>query len=123
MGGSPITLLDAPGSSSYYRLENSLIEYTYNTTAYSNLASVAYLTLSQGSVFVAHIRARILENLSNKVAHIVPLSTPNNTDLVVYQDNFSLNEALKLESWGGTSPTLGNGTIKIKLWYNIITFG
>jgi hypothetical protein len=105
---SPVNLLPAPGANKYYDFK-AYFEYTYGTTPYVS-----------GLLFV-------VDNTGNTITNGVNITPTQNVILVSNMDsvanNFStVNSNLQLKP-ASTNPTSGNGSLKIKIWYNIVNFG
>ena len=126
MGSSPIELLPAPGSSKYYELQKVVLEYTHNSTAYTPPINDAYgviyeadysgfyiaesfMNSARSEVVVAFVQSPdVVFNIGTNVATITP---------------FRLNQKLVFTTWAGGSPTLGDGTLRVKIYHKTITFG
>jgi hypothetical protein len=99
-----ITVLPAPGANKYYDIEKVIFEYNYGT--------IAYVNQNPQGIYVAIARPH----------------APYNTDVSVGdQQNpieyFWLNEAVVMDYYDGGTIINGNGTLLLKVWYKIKTFG
>jgi hypothetical protein len=105
---SPVNLLPAPGANKYYDFK-VYFEYTYGTTPYvSNPVSV-------------------VDNTGNVISNGINITPTQNVILVSNMNsatnNYStVNSVLQLKT-ATANPTSGNGSLKIKIWYNIVNFG
>jgi hypothetical protein len=117
MGTSPIELLPAAGAGKYYDIDKVVIEYTHVSTAYtSNYIMLindggnplSYSQFSNSNSFVE----LTLNQTFVDVVEGVGLSQMN-----------TLNQALVLTTYDGVSPTLGDGTMRVKIYHKTITFG
>jgi uncharacterized protein YegL len=117
MGTTPIELLPAAGAGKYYDIDKVVIEYTHVSTAYtSNYIMLindggnplSYSQFSNSNSFVE----LTLNQTFVDVVEGVGLSQMN-----------TLNQALVLTTYDGVSPTLGDGTMRVKIYHKTITFG
>jgi hypothetical protein len=120
-----ITVLPAPGANKYYDIEKVIFEYNYGTIAYVN-QNPQGIYLNQGRDFII-VHGDIIEGTQDTVAIARP-HAPYNTDVSVGdQQNpieyFWLNEAVVMDYYDGGTIINGNGTLLLKVWYKIKTFG
>jgi hypothetical protein len=120
-----ITVLPAPGANKYYDIEKVIFEYNYGTIAYVN-QNPQGIYLNQGRDFII-VHGDIIEGTQDTVAIARP-HAPYNTDVSVGdQQNpieyFWLNEAVVMDYYDGGTITNGDGTLLLKVWYKIKTFG
>lgn len=103
----PVTLLPAPGVNKYYDFK-VLFEYNFNTTQYTSNPVV------------------VVDNTSNPISNEFDIQSSNNVVLVSDMNSQSnltnVNSELKLFA-KLADPTGGDGSLKIKIYYNIINFG
>lgn len=120
--GTPVTLLAAPGVNKYYIIDAIILEYTHNTTAYTFSDYIAIR--ESGGDAIATIAGLITSGV-NKVSVVKVDGTNLDTSPLLngYFIASTLNSAVTLDSWGGGAATLGDGTIKVKIWYRVMTFG
>ena len=120
MGSTPIELLPAPGANSYYLTDNVILEYTHNTTAYT-MAATDYVVVSGAQQMSAE---KTILTSTNNVQTVMKSSDGIDS---VNDVNFSwvegFNIPLELYGWDGSNPTLGDGTLLVKIWYKEKTFG
>jgi hypothetical protein len=108
IGTTPKSLLPAPGANKYYDFK-AHIEYNYGTSAYTTSSVVLKLsTINMGFTF------NINGVTQNKIQTVVSESQGGGVNL---------NSELNLGNQNGIDPTGGNGTIKVKIFYNIVNFG
>jgi hypothetical protein len=106
---SPVPLLPAPGSNKYYDFK-VYYEYTYGTTPYLGSSIVI-----KDSSLIYNLGGANL-NINGVVNNSVNIGRSTATG------GFPLNLDLVLTTTGGPL-TGGDGTMKIKIYYNIVTFG
>ena len=101
----PVDILPAPGSNKYYDFK-VYMEYYYETVAYDVISSV-----------------RVVDDNLTQMSSTIDLTQTNDAIAISYGSlNGSIpNSSLKLYS--SADPTVGNGSMKIKIWYNIVDFG
>lgn len=124
MGSSPVTLLSAPGANTYYDWYG-YVEYTHNTTDYT-ISGDMIMVGGENSYGGALINIAMISQTSNKIAKVQHRSSEETTSTTVEYPNawpMELNEGIILAMLNGTDPTGGDGTMLIKLWYKIKTFG
>ena len=119
MGTSPISLLAAPGAGFYYDIPKIIIEYTYNTAPYSTSAKQLVMSNAQ----VAIVEQTIITATSNRVAIIEPTKYDASALPYIVHNVSQLNRALEFSTIDASDPTLGSGTMDIKIWYKIRSFG
>lgn len=101
---SPVTILPSPGAGKYYDFK-IYAEYNYETAAY-DLSNV-----------------RLVDNNILQISPTIPINQTSDR-VVVYYGLFNtsiVNSSIRL--YGSSNPTVGDGTVKIKIWYNIVNFG
>lgn len=122
MGSIPIELLPAPNTNEYYDINKIALEYTYGTVPYT-LAN-DHITFNNYSAYI------------HKTLIIVPFNTAiiasNNsgglldtidTNLALQNQINGIGNNVQLTTYNGNNPTGGDGTLKAKIWYKIVTFG
>ena len=104
---SPVEILPAPGANKYYDFK-VYFEYTYNSSPYTS-----------NTIFLA-------DNTNKRVTKEFYIEGSDNVILVSSMDaqsNLStVNSNLSLETTV-SDPTVGDGSLKIKIYYNIVDFG
>ena len=103
---TPKAILPAAPTNSYYKYE-AILEYNYNTTAYT-VSSGGELYLDQG----------------DPDYYFPNLMINKSFDTLAKGTHYGYAEketALTLTS--NSNPTLGDGTLLLKIWYSIETFG
>jgi hypothetical protein len=101
---SPVTILPAPGVGKYYDFK-IYAEYKYETVIY-DISSV-----------------RLVDDNNIQLSPSIAINQTSD-NVVVYYGLFStsmVNSTIRL--YGSSDPTVGDGTVKIKIWYNIVDFG
>lgn len=114
MGTTPIELLPAAGANSYYDIDKVILEYTHVTTAYDD-SLISYVILRNGSQYTSSVNSGFISNASNKGQRL--------SFIGLEVDYISLNSNLTLGTDNDLNPTLGNGTIRVKIYHKTITFG
>ncbi len=119
MGATPIELLPAPGSGKYYDIDKIIFEYNYGTTAYT----MDNITIDCQESF------RDIRLLQNAFACFVIIDGKNFStyDGSDYAFNITpemvLNSNVEIYEKQGVNPTLGDGTLRVKIYHKTITFG
>ena len=126
MGTTPIELLPAPGVGKYYEYKGS-IEYTRGTAGYQFNSSqdlLAILIESQYAgtfiqpLFLTGIDTPIISFFNNTSPQGL---APNGLEIEnVYTDT---NSRVVMTTFSGVDLTLGDGTMKAKIWYKLRTVG
>ena len=101
---SPVTILPAPGVDKYYDFK-VYVEYNYETVVY-DITNV-----------------RLVDDNNIQISPAIPVNQTSDK-VVVYYGLFStstVNSSIRLYS--SSDPTVGDGTVKIKISYNIVDFG
>jgi hypothetical protein len=110
IGSIPVQVLPAPGTNKYYDIK-VYFEYVFNTTAYS----------STGTLVLA-------DNTTKRVTNQFDINGQLTSSVFVSDMNFqnqftTLNSQIEFTTSDGSDPTLGDGSFKVKIYYNIIDFG
>lgn len=112
VGATPKELLPALGASKYYDWY-AYVEYNFGTIAYSMASG---FSMQQGTVNKIPFGTLGI-NTQNAVAIVRPIPG-SNTGF-----GFLPNQPLLLGTLTNADPTNGDGTLRIKLYYKIKTFG
>jgi hypothetical protein len=103
----PVDILPAPGANKYYDFK-VYFEYYYGTTTY--VSNTIYLIDSTGIYVTKEFDIQVV----------------GDSILISNMDSFAnfspVNSNLQLTT-PTTDPTSGDGSLKIKIWYNIVDFG
>jgi len=121
MGTVPIVLLAAPGAGMYNDVSKIIIEKTKNTTEYT-FAVNDFPIINWLNSFHS---LRTLTAFGDGISIITPSAseTVNDGSSNYPAFDFSpLNKDITLTTWS-SDPTLGDGTLKAKIWYTVRTFG
>ena len=110
IGSTPIEILPAPGASKYYDFK-VYFEYIFNTTPYTVTGQL-----------------QLIDNTTKRVTNLFDINGQLTDRVLVSDINsqnqfLSINSNLELTTSNGSDPTLGDGTLKIKIFYNIVDFG
>jgi hypothetical protein len=111
IGTSPIILLS--GDTTIYYDYKIIIEYTHVTTPYTLFNFSGDLVLRYDATYNI---PQLITTTNNSVAITFPTITNGRINMSPIQD-------VILTTNNGTDPTLGDGTIKVKIWYKRLTFG
>ena len=120
MGSSPKLLLAAPGAGFYYDIDKIVLEYTYNTIVYSVGALKFHISISTAQLAV--INRNLITDTFNKVSIVEP-TKPIFTDGYNLHQTTALNQSLTISTDTGQDFINGNGTMEVKMWYTIRSFG
>lgn len=130
MGTTPIELLPAAGVGMYYDIDKIVLEYT-NVSAYT-LANPITIYQSNGK-YIADISSGLITGLgypsfnNNRSVCVINTSanylTDSDAGKSLLFDLDSLNDSIVLTTRSSTNPTLGNGTLRVKIYHKTITFG
>jgi hypothetical protein len=118
MGTTPIELLNTPGVGKYEEIQKIIIEYS-GGTEYATSTALSFLgfpfPLVEGIIIKSFNIVSVLYPSVNAAVNIIGeyVSAPVT----------GLNEALYLTTNDGIDPTLGTGTLRVKIYHNPITFG
>lgn len=124
--GTPIELLSAPGANKYYVIDRIQMEYTFGTLAYVFPTS---LTFYLDGCFDSYIDKTLLTSATDSVCVISgnlrnTLTVGSGSGSVQVKTNKDvLNANLIIGTPNGDNPTTGDGTLRIKIYYKIETFG
>lgn len=132
LGSVPIELLPAGGANTYYEYKG-VIEYSGGTTGYVYTGNGSAIVVGNYNTFAGtYIQNNIIEQTQNLIANFSSYGTandefvgeplPSNTESVSSYP-LALNESVQMFTWDGVDPTTGDGTIKVKIWYTLRTFG
>lgn len=107
LNSSPIEILPSPGVDKYYDFK-VYFEYYYGSLSY--VSNPIYL----------------IDGTGKYITEQFDIQAPYNSILVSNMNSFAnyspVNSNLQLTT-PTTDPTSGDGSIKIKIWYNIVDFG
>lgn len=122
IGSTPQEILPAPGANKYYDYFG-ILEYTYvssNFAAFNDALGIIGASSYGGS----YIGKNILTDTQSSITRFNSSETAaleRTTETVKW--HMYLNEAINLTTLGATDPAGGDGTILVKIWYKIKTFG
>ena len=119
LGSSPVELLPAAGINNYYEIEKVILEYTHVSTAY-NFGFPLFVYSNQGE-YAAF--TGLIQNAQNKFVKLTAFNTTYGSTYNAITNSNSLNEKVTLNTWNNNNPSLGDGTIRVKIYYKVITFG
>lgn len=111
IGSIPFQCLPAPTNGNYYMFEKIIVEYTYD--------SIIYTSTALNLIFNDYITSSIPISMLSS-AYSSKLIIGNNVNALQF---FNIPFALYLTTDDFSDPQFGDGTIKLKIWYNEITFG
>jgi hypothetical protein len=124
MGTTPIELLPAAGANKYYDWY-AIIEMTPGTTKYTCADDIL---VGDSSSYFGQILFRTLiddADLNPSVIQISSKSGQNEIQGGAYVVSYKtmLNRPVEMLTYNATNPTLGDGTMRVKVYYKTITFG
>ena len=124
LGSTPVSILSTPGANKYYEYYGEA-EYTHVSTAYT-LANDLLGVLGENTYSGGLIHPGLINSARNQVSQFTssgPVDGTTSGD--EYYGSFAKqpNEGVVLATLNGTEPTLGDGTILVKIWYKVRTFG
>lgn len=124
MGTTPIELLPAPGVGMYYDIEKVVLEYTHLTTSYDlEAGNLINVRSSDNWKYIGLTKIGALQTQNRVTTLILTGAEIDNTNNFVQGGWRNLNTSIILDTYYGTNPTLGNGTLRVKIYYKTITFG
>lgn len=121
MGTTPVELLPAPGVGEYYDIDKIIFEYNHNTSAYTVISELLISGLGLNG-FDSYIW--IAQSILSQGANVVTVINPNvheGSSGSALGGNFVGTDSVEFTSLN--NPTDGDGTLKVKIWYRIMTFG
>lgn len=114
---TPITLIPAPGAGQMILLQQTSMEYVFNTTAYTVPGGAQLRTLINGVTVGADIAAT---GLLDQNASTIGYSRAANQTTGIATATLA-NQPLTITNTNATEFTLGNGTLVVNVLYNIIS--
>lgn len=113
----PKDLLTTSGVGTYYDIVSLIFEYTHVTTPYTfaNEYKLLYDTDE-----IAFISKSLTANSTNRVVSVQGFNANVGVGGTLHSTH-KLNTKVTLTA--PSNPTIGNGTIKVKITYKIVTFG
>lgn len=120
MGSSPKLLLANPGAGFYYDIDKIVLEYTRGSVSYSEGAFKFHIAIQ--SAQIAIIDRRLLTAGANKVSIVEPTKYLN-TDGYNLHIASELSTSLSITTTTGDNYINGDGTMDVKIWYTIRSFG
>lgn len=119
LGSSAVTLLPAPGADEYYDIKDLIIESTGGTTPYT-LADPTLMIQIDGEY--SYIDKNIINGGGVSFAKI-STAVYSSADSYIHTAVQSTNSAVTITTDNGADPTVGNGTLLVKIWYVLRTIG
>jgi hypothetical protein len=125
-GSSPAVILPAPGANKYYAIYSVAMEFTDNGTPYTiGTGANPYIFINPNATANMFMQKGFLTTAGNKAMHFThfegALDTANSVN---YQFSGTwIDKPVVLRTWGDVNPTLGNGTLRFVIKYDIRTFG
>jgi len=117
MGTTPIELLPAAGVGNYYDVEKIVIEFSSGAVQYTT-GTITDLTYVSSSGNIINTSVDLIQATDNIVfMSTIPTYVLNQSYYV------SKNESYSLTTNDSTNPTLGNGTLRVKIYHKTIIFG
>lgn len=125
-GSSPAVILPAAGTNKYYAIYSLAMEFTDNGTPYTiGGAGNPYFFISPSATGNIFMQKAFMTTAGNKAMHATHFEGGIDAgNSLNYQYNGSwINQPIRLRTWGDVNPTLGNGTLRFVIKYEIRTFG
>jgi len=125
LGSTPVSILSAPGANKYYEYYGE-VEYTHVSTAYT-FANDLLGVLGENTYSGGLIHPGLIASAQNQVSQFTSSGPVDGTTSGGFDFYGSFakqpNEGVVLATLNATEPTLGDGTILVKIWYKVRTFG
>lgn len=125
MGTTPVELLAAPASNKYYDIDKVALEYTHVTTNYTMGTTTSLIIgTTDNGYYGAWVSTLLLNNgASSFMVTDYPTANPNAVPATVEVEIIGTPQAVYLSTDDSADPTLGDGTLLVKIWYKVRTFG
>lgn len=121
IGTSNVELLPVIGESVYYDIERIIVEYKHVTTPYAFAGDYINISLLNNAMT---INTDLITNSYDSFVVLNSFAVLNEvTNGLNYPDLLYLGYPLTLGTLLFSDPTGGDGTLKIRIWYNIRKFG
>jgi len=122
MGTTPIELLPAPGAGMYYDVDRVVLENIAVTTGYT--VGTSYLSISNSTQNIAYTASSLIGDAVDRVSVTKCADYWNDSvEGINYGQFILLNGNITLSTYDATDPTLGDGTLRVKIYHKTITFG
>jgi len=125
MGTTPIELLPAPGAGKYYDIEKIVLEYTHVSTSYTLNGKIPCVKDGQNYGTITFNGGMFNEGVNTyailKGDFITNVNADPNGKVVNYYN--IENNNLVLTTFDAGEFTLGDGTLRVKIYHKTITFG
>ena len=123
IGSTPYQLLGTPGANNYYDILKIIVEFNYASPTYTLTDPQLFIGTTDNN-YAGFWMAKNLITSTQKGIVIANGYSPTSVEgqYPVYANEI-LNQAIYLTTSLGGNPATGNGTLKIKMWYNIRTIG
>lgn len=113
-------LLPAAGPNNYYDIAEMVLEYTHVTTGYTIGSQLAVYGTSQTYAVLEETLITTGADLVTYFRGAQPTSVATTTPFLYNEEP---NANVTLFTVSGANPTLGDGTLLVKIWYKVRTFG
>jgi hypothetical protein len=115
LNASPQTIVAAPGAGKYISVISATAEYTFVSTAYTGTPDPQLVLIAAtSSNTIATNGLGSLQSLSSTITNFTLISGS-------YQNSTQMIANQPLQVFAMSTPTTGNGTLKIKVLYRIVT--
>lgn len=121
MGTSRVELLPTPSAGNYYDVKKIIFEYNFKTIPYA-LVDDWIQTFGCDNIFMPK---GLIESSFSRYA----IGSSDGSGFIDSLENIKYSNVtipavnLELGTYADNNPTAGDGTIKVKIWYSIVTFG
>lgn len=122
LGSVPVELLPAPGENKYYNIDKIVLEFTYGTVPYSDPDNPLRIAGNGLDVYVDKEVILAEQNVVS-VSKDVLLKLQSGVDGYVYRKVIKTNESISIFINGGVDVADGDGTLRVKIYYKVLTFG
>jgi hypothetical protein len=124
IGSAPLALLPSGGLSAnqYYDLNKVILEFTYVAPAYTLSDAHLFIGTTDNNYAGSWIGKNVIASSVNKFAITTGFSPLNVIGSYTEYADEVAGQGIYLGTLGA-NPATGNGTLLIKLWYNIRTIG
>jgi len=123
MGGSPVEILPPTGNLNKYYQYQMLVEFTYGTVGYDFALQSAEPCLSTLSGSLLTVLGSALFDAPGNTVGSASNNSVNGTTANISQELLATTEGVYLTTESEDDATVGDGTLLVKIWYKVRTFG
>lgn len=122
MGTSPFELLEAPGAGKYYDVESVVLEFTAGSVQY-DFGDYLALQLFNRKMITSEVITAPPGKLTLSIVKDIDNASITEYLPITINQNQEANTPLLLGTHDESDPINGDGTMLVKIWYSIRTFG